>query len=294
MQLRLDPSKKEIKSHGTYEFPVNISREQLSRYERNSFLWHWHREVELTLVLQGRMCYQLNETVFHLGAGDGLFCNSNTMHTGFPDEDGQDCIYLSVTFHPRILYGYQGSVFQTRYVGMITENPSFPGLFLSPGTSWQARVLEKQAALYELFRKPPKSYELQVLILLLEIWNLLWENGDFSTARTPDTTLRHMDRLKGILGYIQKHYSEKITLEDIARQSNICQSECCRFFKKHMKESLFEYLLSYRIEKSLPLLLDTDLPVTEIASRVGFSASAYYAKVFRERMGKTPTEYRRR
>ena len=47
MQLQLDNNKKELKSHGTYAFPVNVSYEQLSRYERKSFLWHWHKEIEL-------------------------------------------------------------------------------------------------------------------------------------------------------------------------------------------------------------------------------------------------------
>lgn len=42
---------------------------------------------------------------------------------------------------------------------------------------------------------------------------------------------KNMDRLKTMLSYIQNHYTEKITLADIAEEINICQSECCRFFK---------------------------------------------------------------
>lgn len=292
MQLQLDPNKKEVKAHGTYGFPVNVSREQLSRYEKNSFLWHWHREVELTLVLSGEICYQLNETVYHLKAGEGLFCNSNTMHTGFPDAEGNDCIYGSLTFHPRFLCGYEGSVLQTKYVEKITENPAIPGLKLSPAFPWQQEILRQLSSIFRLSQKPPQNYELLLQISLLSIWNTLWEHVDFQNVQSPAATMRHMDRLRKILEFIQQHYSEKITLEDIAAQANICQSECCRFFKKHMKESLFDYLISCRIEKSLPLLRETDLPVTEIAGRVGFSTSAYYAKVFRKRMHCTPTQYR--
>ena len=42
MQIRMDKENRELKAHGSYEFPVNISYEQLSRYERGSFSWHWH------------------------------------------------------------------------------------------------------------------------------------------------------------------------------------------------------------------------------------------------------------
>ena len=99
MQLQLDNNKKELKSHGTYAFPVNVSYEQLSRYERKSFLWHWHKEIELTILLQGEMQYQVNDTIYHLQAGEGLFCNSNRLHTGSSCHDS-DCIYISTTFHP--------------------------------------------------------------------------------------------------------------------------------------------------------------------------------------------------
>ena len=126
---------------------------------------------------------------------------------------------------------------------------------------------------------------------LTHIWMLLWSHLSHEVTQTDSAASRHTARLKNILMYIQDHYTEKITLADIAATANICQSECCRFFKKHMNESLFDYLLSYRIEKSLPLLTDEQLSITEVSSRCGFSSASYYTKVFRERMGCTPTAY---
>lgn len=290
MQLHLDTNKKELKAHGTYACPVNISFEQLSRYERKSFLWHWHREIELTLLLQGEMLYQVNDTVYHLRKGDGLFCNSNALHTGSSCNDS-DCTYISVTFHPRFLYGYENSLLQTKYINKITEDSSLSGLSLSSSVPWQAEILQQLAALHQLALSPDPSYELQIQLLLSRIWLVLWENAAFGSQETDQGIQKNTDRVKKILIYLQNHYTEKITLADIAAEANICQSECCRFFKKHMKESLFEYLLSYRIEKSLPLLAEGKMPITEIASRTGFSSSSYYTKVFRERMGCTPSQY---
>ena len=132
MQLQLDNNKKELKSHGTYAFPVNVSYEQLSRYERKSFLWHWHKEIELTILLQGEMQYQVNDTIYHLQAGEGLFCNSNRLHTGSSCHDS-DCIYISTTFHPRFLYGYEDSVIQNKYLNTITKHPGLHSLLRFPG-----------------------------------------------------------------------------------------------------------------------------------------------------------------
>ena len=290
MQLHLDTNKRELKSHGTYEFPVNVSYEQLSRYERKSFLWHWHKEIELTILLQGEMNYQVNDTVYHLHQGEGLFCNSNILHTGSSCNES-DCIYISTTFHPRFLYGYENSILQTKYVNKITDNASLAGFHLSPYIFWQNKILESLTSIWELSSRPTSSYEMQLQQMLSGIWLLIWENAVSDQTEENTCVLKNMDRLKKILSYLQSHYTEKITLADIAAEANICQSECCRFFKKHMKESLFEYLLSYRIEKSLPLLTGGQTSITEVASLVGFSSSSYYTKVFKERMGCTPTQY---
>ena len=82
MQLKIDYEQKELKPHGSYEFPVLISYERLSYFDTKEFLWHWHPEIELTLVLEGDIAYRVNDNLYHLTAGEGLFCNTNVLHTG--------------------------------------------------------------------------------------------------------------------------------------------------------------------------------------------------------------------
>ena len=82
MQLITNEQQKELKSHGSFEFPVFVSEEVLSHYERGSFLWHWHPEIELTFVTEGEISYQVNDKIYTLHTGEGLFCNSNALHTG--------------------------------------------------------------------------------------------------------------------------------------------------------------------------------------------------------------------
>ena len=71
------------------------------------------------------------------------------------------------------------------------------------------------------------------------------------------------------------------------------KSVFCRLFKAAMHQTPFDFLLHYRIQKSLPLLCRTDQSVTEIAGCVGFSGSSYYSEVFRKFMQCSPTEYRK-
>ena len=99
--------------------------------------------------------------------------------------------------------------------------------------------------------------------------------------------------MKTILGFIHENYDKKITLTDIADSVHICKSECCRFFKKHMNESLFDYLLRYRVEQSIPYLRDEEYSITDAAFNSGFTDTGYYSRVFRKCTGVSPRKFRK-
>ena len=82
MQIQTNQKQRELKDHGTFAFPVNVSHENLFSYERSSFFWHWHPEIEITYVRKGTMCYKVNNLVYHLKEGDIVFNNSGALHSG--------------------------------------------------------------------------------------------------------------------------------------------------------------------------------------------------------------------
>lgn len=290
MELLVNEEKRELKSHGTYQFPVNISRKRLSSYGTGAFPWHWHDEVELTLILSGQIDYRVNDSQYLLRAGEGLFCNADALHAGSRVEEG-DCDYVSVSFHPRLVAGFEGCVLGGRFVEPLVGGGAFTSLRLSPEESWQRHILEAVEKIYQLSLSRPETYELEVQRQLLAIWSGLFRHRREQGEAPSDP--ERVERLRVILSYLHENYGEKVTLEDVARQVGLCKSECCRFFRRQMGQPLFEYLLDYRVGRSLPLLQEGRATVAEVASRVGFSNPAYFSKVFRSRMKLSPREYQK-
>ena len=288
MELRVNKEKRELKTHGTYEFPVNISRKRISSYETGAFPWHWHDEVEMTLILSGEIDYRVNDQSYHLKEGEGLFCNSDALHAG--SRVGEtDCDYVSLTFHPRLLGGYEGCVIRRKFVDVIVGG-GCASLALSPETPWQKIILQGLGEIYRLSQERSDMFELEVQQLLLGIWGELFRHWEDQGQKASDP--EKIQRLRVILSYLHQHYGEKVTLEEVAKEVGLCKSECCRFFRRQMRQSLFDYLLDYRIGRSLPLLREGQATVAQVASQVGFSNPAYFSKVFRSRMKRSPRDYR--
>jgi AraC-like DNA-binding protein len=295
MQISVDHQHRELKMHGSKEYPILISKEVLSRYDRGYFLDHWHPEIEFTYIIEGEILYTINGIELLLKKGQGIFCNQNMMHSG-KMHNRQECKYLSITFLPKLIYGFELSRIKTKYIDEIVKNPFFSYLLLLDNDQGARNILEILSGINTLQLINKEINELKLLTLLTSIWMNLYNCFEKSKDELSVSSYneKELNRLKKILEYIHNNYGNKISLEEIAGTINICTNECCRFFKKYMNATISAYILDYRIEKSLYLLDNTDLSITELAHNIGFSSGSYYTQVFRKKMGFTPIQYRNR
>ena len=95
------------------------------------------------------------------------------------------------------------------------------------------------------------------------------------------------------LNYIREHFTQKIRQEDIALQLHISVRYLSKIFKNYMGVTLSNYINIYRINRSIELMQNTSLTLTEIALQVGFKDSQHYSKVFMNVINATPSHYRK-
>ena len=100
--------------------------------------------------------------------------------------------------------------------------------------------------------------------------------------------------LQKVRQYLHEQYAQKITLDTLSARYNISKYHLQRSFQRYFGQSPGEYLTRLRLTRAKELLRATDLPVSEVAYRVGMENTSYFISVFRSREGATPQQYRRR
>jgi AraC-like DNA-binding protein len=100
------------------------------------------------------------------------------------------------------------------------------------------------------------------------------------------------ERLRRVRDYIDAHLGESLTLSDIAEVACLSSYHLSRSFKLATGITLHRYVLSRRIERAKELLLRTDMPLVEVAWKIGFDSQASFTTQFRREVGVTPGRMR--
>ncbi|MCR5620403.1 MAG: helix-turn-helix domain-containing protein [Treponema sp.] len=92
--------------------------------------------------------------------------------------------------------------------------------------------------------------------------------------------------------YIEKRMSEDLSLEDVAAAINVSPSYLSRMFKDVKGENYINYLTDMRLRRARELLRDPRMPIKEISAEIGFNDQNYFSRIFKNKFGMTPTEFR--
>lgn len=93
--------------------------------------------------------------------------------------------------------------------------------------------------------------------------------------------------------YIEQHYREDISLQDVADHMGYSEAYFCKIFKNCFDKNFTVYLTEFRVEKAKLLLADVTINIKNICAQVGIRDSNYFTKVFKRNTGNTPSEYRK-
>lgn len=285
----IDNSKQELTQHGTPEFPMSMDRMILSD-KGCADVQHWHQEIQIVLVTQGKVCFRVNQDSFSLSTGQGVFLNSRVLHEASP-AGLHISEYICVNFRPEILYHSTGSSIYRDYIDPLLTSPTMECVALRQ-EPWQQEICSLLSYMGQIYDNCSYGYELQVISILSQIFFLLATNCRSSLETSSQVAFPDKQRIRTLQNYIHQNYMEDISLADIAGSAHISRGECCRVFKRVCQMTPFQYLINHRISQSAKLLRNSSHSIAEIAGMVGFGSSSYFIQCFKKEMQQTPLEYR--
>jgi len=268
--------------HGTLEFPVAYYFVD-KHHARYDMPLHWHKEWEIIHVLRGQFTLFADGSRYTAEAGDCFLLPEGIMHGGTP----QNCVYQCLVFDLHSCY--RDITMVKKYLRPLYRNQLIPQLYYPADSGPVASIVED---LMKSMHSP--CPELSVLAQLSRLLSTILEGSYYKAADTEESTgSRKIAPLKPVLEYIETHYADNITLDDLSRVAGMNPRYFCRFFSSITNQTPMNYVNSYRIEQAAVMLDSGDVSVTEAGLSCGFGDTSYFIKCFKKYRGMTPKQYQR-
>lgn len=257
---------------------------------------HWHEHYELILVDQGEAIFQLGGSQIHATAGDLLFVNSGQLHAGYTDDPNQYIKYYAIVFHPSIVGHQSANLLSVDLMSPHTEGRTTFSNIIDRNSHYYPQLVTTIFSLIQEFKSKNNGYEVMIRAYCQLIFTWLCR-GYITTShddkRQSDSNRLRTAQFKEMLLFIEKHFTDRITLSQVADMVHLSPFHFCKTFKKLTGLTLIQYINLQRIYEAERLLRTTALTITDIAEQVGCGSINSFSKIFKQYKGYSPMSVRK-
>lgn len=288
--ILVDSARRELEKHGTETFPMTVNHDDLWSFEGKNVPIHWHNDLEINLIREGEAVFQVYQKSYRVRTGEGFLLNRNVPHS-CSSPGNEHVRYSTILVRPDFLYGDFGSDVERKCFQPFLQNSAIPCIYLTGFDENGKEILQKLNQVEEAFDRKRFCYELKIKGLLCEAFAMILYGHRQELTKFVPANLQELERLEKMLNYLNMHFAEVISLQDLADQVHLSREVCCRLFKKMTGKTITGYLEEYRVNKSFSLVQSGQYSMTQITEMVGFSNPSRFASAFRKRFGCNPGEY---
>lgn len=258
-------------------------------FRRDFFVNHKHTDLELSLILSGRGIYRTKNGAYPIEKGDIFLYGTNEEHC---ISDADDLSLLNIHMSPRFFWGTDdGGRFLDLYY---RRSEAFRNRIPAESEAAKAAI-PLFSAIKEEAEEKKEDYTHFIRSLLTEVLILLYRNTDYARQGGNALPLPGAESLQKVCraaDYIDQHYTEDITLAEIAAHVHLTRTYFSALFTASYGISAWEYIHIKRIEYAKKLLRSSDETVLSVALQCGFNNTANFNRAFRQTTGTTPKAYR--
>ena len=281
----------EKRVHGSPDFPFMVYC-SIDYPENYNMYIHWHNEMEIVYQALGRSEFHINDLYFELNEGEVTLVPAEAIHSA-NSTTGKNFTFYSLVFNPLFLCTKKVDACDAKYL-----EPIIKGRWISPVVLREEKTNEKNAIdsvkkIIDIHKKHDKAYELGIKSFLFDFFYKLITHDllKFDTNEYYHEE-NQINKIKNALLFIHENYSEKTTLNLLAKECNMSEYYFAHYFKKVTKMTPVEYLNDYRIKKACLLIKNSDLNIIDIAYETGFNNLSNFNRIFKKVMKTTPSSFR--
>ncbi len=252
---------------------------------------HWHDEIEILFMKEGKATQQVNENIFDAAKGDIIFIAGNDVHSTYTYGSRPNEI-LVVQFNTDFILPVYALSPEKKLIEDFRDGMEIPAAIKADSEIGKA-VLQSLMAIFHEFESGENGFEIFIKARIYELIGTVarnFNNRKRSTGRTYRTD-KAKEMLQKTFKLIDENYEGEITLDKAAKISNLSVSHFCRLFKKATGMTFKDYLTFYRVNRAEKLLATTR-SITEIANDCGFESMSSFIRAFKHYRNATPSAYR--
>ena len=236
--------------------------------------------------------YQIDLVDYEVKKGDILFVPPLLLHSvSLAQSQNEEMISETYVFHLNFLGGNSTDICSTRYfVPIMNHELILPCLITQKHPAYVSirKIFRQIAALYH---EEVPGYELALKGLFLQVIFLLLQYSTKQAKNVLPEEGTPADKLKNVLDYIEIHYAQTISVEELAKICCFSEYHFMRFFKKHMNMTCVEYVNNVRLEKAVELFEQGNTSILEVSLSVGFHNLSYFHRAFKNKYGMTSRSF---
>ena len=251
----------------------------------SALYYHWHQCVEFLWISQGYGIVVVDNQHYTARPGRLFIFPPFRLHKVHVDDSERNHYHRS-TMHieQSVVESHlqQFPRFQAQFCQLAATSAPAQAYDLNEHADFMETVLARFAGLKSQDHYPAE----EVAFLVMQMMSLLPDQPSVNAPQQQTASAQ-------IMQWLEKHYGEKFSLEDLARDICFSRSYTSRIFRQQTGGSIHEYLLTRRLKRSCDLLRTSEMSVEAIAEKVGFQEATYFITCFKKMMRQTPLQYRK-
>ena len=252
--------------------------------DRNGYFeTHVHSAVEIIMPSQGVSVYRLSDREYRVKPDEILIIPSNIPHELVEDDN---ILRYLILFEPGPFY----SLLDMQQTYPVLQRP----IYLQNASETNVQIASLLHQLVDCYFQHKPMWNTRCYAYILQVYALLAEEyiNNAGAAQEETSTVVDPQIMNMAINYIGEHYTEEVSLEQVAAFTGYSRYYFSRVFKNYFGISYSDYLMVKRINEAVNLLINTDKPIGTVAAEAGFGSIATFNRVFRKHKNCTPTRYR--